>query len=196
MCPPDIYGKGKGLAKTRSVFVPMFIAESKKLGNRTFYFNEGTNTRSWVHIDDLMQVYLKLVEAAASGGEGATWGLEVCPHNLNLNLHLSSCPDRNRPNLICMFIGRILLHRHARNLTHRRRQSHSQTPQKTRRHRERRPRADQPPTARCYDYRWFREVPPARTLSFRLKFAHKGRAGEEAVRLYTSSANVARVPRG
>lgn len=32
-----------------------------------FYYGEGTNTRSWVHIDDLMRVYLKVVEAAASG---------------------------------------------------------------------------------------------------------------------------------
>lgn len=67
MCPPDIYGKGKGLVKTRSAFVPMFINEVQKLDGKVFYYGEGTNTRSWVHIDDLMKVYLKVVEAAASG---------------------------------------------------------------------------------------------------------------------------------
>ncbi|KAF1941140.1 NAD(P)-binding protein [Clathrospora elynae] len=66
MCPPDIYGKGKGLAKTHSAFVPMFVKEVKDLGGKVFYHGEGTNARSWVHIDDLMKVYLHVVEAAAS----------------------------------------------------------------------------------------------------------------------------------
>jgi nucleoside-diphosphate-sugar epimerase len=67
MCPPDIYGKGKGLAKTHSVFVPMLIDGIKKLGGKVFYYGEGTNTRSWVHMDELMVVYTKIIEAAASG---------------------------------------------------------------------------------------------------------------------------------
>ena len=67
MCPPDIYGKGKGLAKTHSAFVPMYVKEIERLGGEVFYYGEGTNTRSWVHIDDLMRVYLKVIEAAASG---------------------------------------------------------------------------------------------------------------------------------
>lgn len=71
MCPPDIYGRGKGLAKTHSALIPLFIKESKALG-RVFYYNEGTNTRSWVHIDDLMRVYLRVVEAAASSNPEAT----------------------------------------------------------------------------------------------------------------------------
>lgn len=78
MCPPDIYGKGLGPGKTNSVFVSCLVSEVKKHGNRVFYYNEGTNTRSWVHITDLMQVYLKVIEAAVAGGEGATWGREVC----------------------------------------------------------------------------------------------------------------------
>lgn len=67
MCPPDIYGKGKGLAKTHSAFVPFFVQEVRRLGGKVFYYGDGTNTRSWVHIDDLMRVYLKVVEAAAAG---------------------------------------------------------------------------------------------------------------------------------
>lgn len=70
MCPPDIYGRGMGLAKTHSALVPMFIKEVKGLGGKVFYYGEGTNTRSWVHINDLMRVYLKVVEAAASGNRG------------------------------------------------------------------------------------------------------------------------------
>jgi hypothetical protein len=67
MCPPDIYGKGKGLAKTHSSLIPIYIQEIKRLGGKVFYYGEGTNTRSWVHIDDLMEVYLKVIEAAVSG---------------------------------------------------------------------------------------------------------------------------------
>jgi nucleoside-diphosphate-sugar epimerase len=42
-----------------------------------FYLNEGTNVRGWVHIDDLIQIYVRLVEAAAAGGGSVSWGLNV-----------------------------------------------------------------------------------------------------------------------
>jgi nucleoside-diphosphate-sugar epimerase len=77
MCPPDIYGKGKGLAKTWSALVPMFVQECKNMGVGGFYYEEGANTRSWVHLEDLMTVYLKVVEAAVAGGGGFDWGKEV-----------------------------------------------------------------------------------------------------------------------
>ena len=69
--PPDIYGKGKGLVKTHSAMIPMFVSEARKLG-RTFYYRDGTNTRSWVHIDDLMRVYLHVINAAANNSSEAT----------------------------------------------------------------------------------------------------------------------------
>ncbi|KAK5687720.1 hypothetical protein LTS10_001860 [Elasticomyces elasticus] len=75
ICPPDIYGPGRGPGGIRSVFFPMFVAEAKKVG-ATFYANDGSNGRSWVHIDDLMAVYMEVVEAAAKGGDGADWGKE------------------------------------------------------------------------------------------------------------------------
>lgn len=73
ICPPDIYGPGRGLGRMQSVYMPEFFQEIKKVG-APFYVGEGTNTRSWVHIEDLMTVYVKLVEAAVSGGENADWG--------------------------------------------------------------------------------------------------------------------------
>lgn len=66
MCPPDIYGKGLGLAKTHSAYVPTYVKEIQNLGGKPFYYMEGTNARSWVHISDLMRVYLHVVETAAS----------------------------------------------------------------------------------------------------------------------------------
>ena len=76
ICPPDIYGPGRGPGKTQSVYFPVFWDEIQKVGS-PFYAGDGANTRSWVHIEDLMTVYLKLVEAAVAGGEGAEWGREV-----------------------------------------------------------------------------------------------------------------------
>lgn len=67
MCPPDIYGKGKGLARTHSALIPMYVKEIHHLGGQVFYYGEGSNTRSWVHVDDLMRWYVKVIEAAASG---------------------------------------------------------------------------------------------------------------------------------
>ncbi|EAT86829.1 hypothetical protein SNOG_05765 [Parastagonospora nodorum SN15] len=67
MCPPDIYGRSKSLAKVQSALIPMFVKHLRTANNgRAFYFKDGSNTRSWVHIDDLMRLYLRVVEAAAS----------------------------------------------------------------------------------------------------------------------------------
>lgn len=67
---------GGGLGRTKSVYFPTFWAEIQKVG-AAFYGGEGKNTRSWVHIVDLMDVYIRLVEAAVAGGEGADWGKGV-----------------------------------------------------------------------------------------------------------------------
>ncbi|KIW05054.1 uncharacterized protein PV09_04209 [Verruconis gallopava] len=75
VCPPDIYGRGHGPGKRESIYFPLFIDEIKKLGY-AFYSREGENLRGWVHIDDLVDVYIKLIEAAAAGGGNVTWGPE------------------------------------------------------------------------------------------------------------------------
>ena len=67
MCSPDIYGKGKGPGKTHSALIPTYVKQIKHVGGQVFYYGEGTNTRSWVHVDDLTRVYLKVIEAAVSG---------------------------------------------------------------------------------------------------------------------------------
>lgn len=67
MCPPDIYGKGRGPVRTQSALVPIFVRQILYRGGKAFYHAEGTNARSWVHIDDLTRLYLRVVEAAASG---------------------------------------------------------------------------------------------------------------------------------
>jgi nucleoside-diphosphate-sugar epimerase len=78
MCPPDIYGPGRGPGRTQSSHIPAEWNEIQKIGH-PFYAGDGTNTKSWVHMDDLMALYLNVVEAAAAGGKGADWGKEVRP---------------------------------------------------------------------------------------------------------------------
>ena len=76
ICPPGIYGPGKGLVRTQSLFMPEFCENIIEQG-APFYTQSGSNQRSWVHIDDLMKIYLALVEAAIKGGGTAVWGKEV-----------------------------------------------------------------------------------------------------------------------
>ena len=56
--------------------MPKFLNGIKKVG-ALCYVEEGTNTRSWVRVEDLITVYMKLVEAAVSGGGSAYWGKTV-----------------------------------------------------------------------------------------------------------------------
>ncbi|KAF2174958.1 NAD(P)-binding protein [Zopfia rhizophila CBS 207.26] len=75
ICSSGIYGKGRGLVRTQSLYMPDFFREIIELG-AAFYTGSGSNRRSWVHIEDLMQIYLSLVDAAAAGGGKAVWGKE------------------------------------------------------------------------------------------------------------------------
>ncbi|KFA75657.1 hypothetical protein S40288_08567, partial [Stachybotrys chartarum IBT 40288] len=75
ICSCGVYGAGRGPGNKQSGLIPMYWAQIQKTG-RAFYANSGGNTRSWVHIDDLVKIYLKLVEAAVARGGGATWGRE------------------------------------------------------------------------------------------------------------------------
>lgn len=87
MCPPDIYGPGRGPGRKQSAYVPLFCKEIEDVG-APFYADDGLNTRSWVHIEDLMTLYLKVVEAAAAGGKGADWGREVCPNAVHFEFRV------------------------------------------------------------------------------------------------------------
>jgi nucleoside-diphosphate-sugar epimerase len=76
ICSSGVYGRGRGLVRTQSLYMPDFYDEIVKLG-AAFYTGSGGNRRGWVHMDDLMQVYLGLVDAAVAGGGNAIWGVEV-----------------------------------------------------------------------------------------------------------------------
>ncbi|MGB8063092.1 MAG: NAD-dependent epimerase/dehydratase family protein [Candidatus Sulfotelmatobacter sp.] len=65
ICPPTIYGKGRGL-QPDSDQLPKIIALSKQAGAGV-YFGKGLNRYSNVHIDDLVELYLLALEKAPGG---------------------------------------------------------------------------------------------------------------------------------
>ena len=73
VCPPCIYGKGRGPGNQRSIQIPDLIkcTIEKKVGIQV---GKGKAYWSNVHVHDLSDCYLKLVEAAVDGGGKATWG--------------------------------------------------------------------------------------------------------------------------
>ncbi|KAJ7685403.1 nucleoside-diphosphate-sugar epimerase [Mycena polygramma] len=78
MCPPDIYGKGHGPGITQSFMVP-FTYDSILAHKSAFYLAKGENVRSLVHIEDVMSLYVSVVEEAVASLETGTvkdecWG--------------------------------------------------------------------------------------------------------------------------
>lgn len=73
VCPPSIYGVGRGPGNKRSQQlynlsnIILSAGEGKRVG-------EGKSRQTHVHVKDLSQLYVLLVEAAAAGGGAATWG--------------------------------------------------------------------------------------------------------------------------
>ncbi|KAJ0107758.1 hypothetical protein J7T55_000020 [Diaporthe amygdali] len=75
VCPPIIHGRGTGTGRIDGGFYTWLYDESVKKG-ATFYLGSGSNIYSRVHVADVAQVFLKLIESAARGGQGADWGRE------------------------------------------------------------------------------------------------------------------------
>jgi nucleoside-diphosphate-sugar epimerase len=81
MCPPDIYGKGHGPGVTQSFMVPFFY-DSILAYKSAFYLAKGENVRSLVHIQDVMSLYVRVVEEAVTSFETGIvrdecWGKNV-----------------------------------------------------------------------------------------------------------------------
>lgn len=76
VCPPIIHGRGTGPGRTDSIYYSSLYSASVETG-ATFYTGSGSNVYSRVHVEDVAQVFLKLIESAATGGEGTDWGREV-----------------------------------------------------------------------------------------------------------------------
>ncbi|KAJ5182675.1 hypothetical protein N7492_000291 [Penicillium capsulatum] len=75
VCPPTIYGPGRGSGNTKSVQAYLLSAAVLKRG-KGLLVGKGENVWHEVHVQDLSNVFLALGEAAAAGGGKATWGDE------------------------------------------------------------------------------------------------------------------------
>lgn len=105
--PPIIYGKGNGPVNQRSIQLPELSRVAIQT-RQTVQVGKGESTWSNIHISDLANVFVGLVEKAVEGAEGAMWNqdglylvgnadvLVSCAHPfsnqlhgvLNLNSHL------------------------------------------------------------------------------------------------------------
>lgn len=72
VCPPTIYGKGRGPDNRRSVQIYK-ATEAFLKSQQAAMVNKGLNKWNEVHVADLAKLYLLLGEAAVQGGPPATW---------------------------------------------------------------------------------------------------------------------------
>ncbi len=75
VCPPVIYGKGRGPGNQRG-HPPYELARCTIENKEGLQVKQGENFWPNVHVYDLSDCYLKLVEAAAKGEENVTWNKE------------------------------------------------------------------------------------------------------------------------
>jgi hypothetical protein len=72
ICPPTIYGPGRGPGNTKSVQA-YWLAAAVLKRRRGLLIGEGKNIWHQVHVQDLSDMYYLLGDAAATSGGKATW---------------------------------------------------------------------------------------------------------------------------
>ncbi|KAH6704299.1 hypothetical protein BKA61DRAFT_646614 [Leptodontidium sp. MPI-SDFR-AT-0119] len=75
VCPPTIYGPGRGPGNKRSIQVPTLVEYTLKRG-AGLTVEAGQNIWSVVHVQDLSKLFLTLIEESVRGGGVAGWGNE------------------------------------------------------------------------------------------------------------------------
>ncbi|KAF5572232.1 nad dependent epimerase dehydratase family [Fusarium pseudocircinatum] len=75
VCPPLIYGVGRGPGNQHSVQANLVASSIMKYG-QGFTLNGGQNVWNTVHVHDLSKLFVLLGEAAINGGDPATWNDE------------------------------------------------------------------------------------------------------------------------
>jgi nucleoside-diphosphate-sugar epimerase len=73
VCPPSIYGvaRGPGNKRSKQLYDLSAIILSSGKGMRV---GKGQNRQTHVHVYDLSDLYVRLIEQAAAGSGTATWG--------------------------------------------------------------------------------------------------------------------------
>jgi hypothetical protein len=77
ICPPDIYGESSTIGNHTTYMVPLYVAALLK-HKEAFHLGAGENIRAVTHIDDVVDLFIMILEAALEGGGNVQWGKEVC----------------------------------------------------------------------------------------------------------------------
>ncbi|KAK2783720.1 hypothetical protein FQN53_008986 [Emmonsiellopsis sp. PD_33] len=75
ICPPDIYGQARGVGGRESFMVPQFVDVVMKT-KEPFYVGEGANWRAVTHLDDVVSLFMLILERMLKGGGGLSFGKE------------------------------------------------------------------------------------------------------------------------
>lgn len=70
--PPIIYGQGRGPINQRSVQIPELVRVAAET-RQTAQVGKGESTWSNVHIADVTDIFVKLIEKAVQGAGGDLW---------------------------------------------------------------------------------------------------------------------------
>ncbi|KAI9684293.1 MAG: hypothetical protein M1822_005766 [Bathelium mastoideum] len=75
ICPPDIYGQSCSTGSRNTFLVPNYV-EALMQHKEAFYLGKGENIRAVTHIDDVVALFMLLLEGALQGGGDVHWGKE------------------------------------------------------------------------------------------------------------------------
>lgn len=92
ICPPDIYGQKTGAGSRATFLIPLYV-EALLKHKEAFYLGEGNNIRGVVHISDVIDLFLLILEEAMQGGGKADWGRDVSGLLRDLRLQLAKRLD-------------------------------------------------------------------------------------------------------
>jgi hypothetical protein len=108
ICPPDIYGQSTSIGKTSTFLVPKYVEALLKY-KEAFYLGEGNNIRAVTHIDDVVSLFVIMIEQALQGGGTAEWGKEVCKNKLSYRVRRA--PANATPGVLLCGLGQRPLER-------------------------------------------------------------------------------------
>ena len=72
VCPPTIYGEGRGPGNQQSIQVPALVRIALERKG-AIHVGRGEAYLTTIHVSDLSDLYLKLFDAASAGGGSASW---------------------------------------------------------------------------------------------------------------------------
>jgi nucleoside-diphosphate-sugar epimerase len=75
ICPPDIYGQSSSVGSRTTFLVPNYV-EALIKHKEAFYLGDGDNMRAVTHIDDVVDIFILLIDEALKDGGRAQWGKE------------------------------------------------------------------------------------------------------------------------